>query len=336
MNVPQYIKRKTGTMKRNRIIALALPALLALASCDNNLTAEQPERQPSPYIVNETGDTLYLVTPQISMAPTAQATRATEEPKSYDAGNGLTLQVIPDPAVETRGANPLTDGVHVYCVLYDAANKVYTKDYTVNGGNLTGEGGLYLPAGEYDAYCFTYNQQTAFPESYIQTSAKEITVPQGVDAAWNSNPYKLTVSSMYSPNKIFTILKRKCAQISKITFEGADETVTYSDIQNVTLQGVSTEPTTVPFSDTPSVNGAGGHISIPDAGFTEVSGAATLTYMYSTPTFLIPQRDGLTFSCNVTIDGNAANYTINTSSFDPPLSGFEAGHSYSLKLKVTI
>ncbi|MDR0892686.1 MAG: hypothetical protein LBN24_08730 [Mediterranea sp.] len=340
-------------MKKNRTLALALPVLLALASCDNNLI-EQPEQgnngngtgnadQPA-YIVNDLGDTLCLVTPMVEMAPAVAATRAEQTPKTYDMGQGMTLKVIPDAPKATRSVSALTAGTLVQMYVYDS-NKNYIansmRQYTVGSdGKLTGtDGGLYLPLGSYTVYCFTdaANTTGTWTTNYTITpsttlSTATVAVPQGSDAAWGSGT--VTVG-MYSPNVVKTSLGRMCAQISNISFLAYDDIVTSLSVNSLSLTNVGMGTADAVAFDDGSVTPEAGTTrgSITPSDFSAASNITTFPYTASsTPTYLLPQTDGVNFACQVVINGRTTAVDYSKSNI---LSSLSAGNSYTLQLTIS-
>jgi hypothetical protein len=334
-------------MKMNSILALALPTLLALASCDNNLI-EQPEQgggsgngsgsadQPA-YMVNEQGDTLYLVIPTVEMAPTPALTRAELTPKTYDMGHRMTLKVSPEAPKATRSVSKLPANVPIRMVIYSSSGTVYTKDYIVDAnGKLSGTGGLYLPVGSYSAYCFTDAANTSgnWTSNYtIDTSNKTVTVPQGIDAAWNSTPVTLSVG-MYSPNKVSATLDRKCAQISSITY-ACDATVLSLNVSNSTLKSVaSTATSATSFGDLASSGSK--DLPLPDVG-SAVTPVPALSYPITGPIYLLPQSSDITFSCSANIqDQGEKSYSTTLSLVDKDgnATQLSKGQSYALTVNV--
>ncbi|MDR0893120.1 MAG: hypothetical protein LBN24_10990 [Mediterranea sp.] len=343
-------------MKKNRILALALPVLLALASCDNNLI-EQPEQgggsgngsdsadQPA-YIVNAEGDTLYLVTPTVEMAPTPALTRAEQETKTYNMGHGMTMQVIPDAPKDTRSLSALKVGTLVRMYVYDS-NDAYIdgsmRQYSVGSdGKFTQtgtDGGLYLPMGNYTVYCFTDAANTtgtwATDDYTIDISNKTVTVPQGADAAWGSGTVKV---GMYNPNKLTAVLERKCAQISSITLAGDATVSTMGFISGQTcgLLPVKTATSAANFGDLDGTKGTGQAI-IDISNAPNTSKAPALSYQLSGPIYLIPKEKftGTRVVINVILNGYGY-YSAFFSLYDDDGNVFSplAGQSYKVIFNV--
>jgi hypothetical protein len=243
-------------MKKNRIIALALPTLLALASCDNNLV-EQPAQetdngQPT-YIINEQGDTLYLVTPTVLMAPSATATRAEEQTQEYQLDNEMTLRVSPDLSKETRSTPPtsLLTNSTVQMVMYDSNDDyvdqhIYTADAS---GKLTSTdgSGLYLKTGDYNVFAISPapTQEEIDNDYYlVDGEYKKIGFPQGKDAAWTTASYISDLPpihvGMFSPNKVSATLFRQAACISAVNFSFSNNgKMTSFSVKSLELLGIA-------------------------------------------------------------------------------------------------
>ncbi|MDR0891648.1 MAG: hypothetical protein LBN24_03450 [Mediterranea sp.] len=353
-------------MKKNRILALALSALLALASCDNNLI-EQPEQgggsgngsgsadQPA-YIVNAEGDTLYLVTPMVEMAPTPALTRAEQETKTYDMGHGMTLKVIPEaPKAGTRSVSALKEGTLVQMYVYDdndngayVANSMRQYSIDSNGKPTGGTGGLYLPVGDYTVYCFTDAANTSGATStpswtpgYTVTpstalSSATVTVPQGVDAAWGAGKVRV---GMYSPNKVSATLARKCAQISEIDIAPADlAVITSLYITKIGLDKVVTtaQKSGANFGDIAASEE--GTETIESLNFPTVNFPAQMlsgytSYTLTDPVYLLPQSNAFDFTCTAAINDNMNNTKDYSTGID--IAPLKAGFKYVLKINVS-
>ncbi|MDR0893644.1 MAG: fimbrillin family protein [Mediterranea sp.] len=352
-----------------RIIALILPILWALASCDNDMEGVPTSQLPAdettggqvpPYIVNEAGDTLYHISPQIEIEA-KQDTRSVDLACSYDLGKGLQLEVIPDtPQPSTRATTGEEVEVDItLCVLVYTSDtpstfvtKMYYKgsssghwasklyDMAGSGSPYVKGGGLYLPKGNYQVYCIASTcdygdlMELFYPNDIftkgLNTDDKTLAyspLTMVYDLAWNSTPTTLTVG-IASPYLLKITLPRQNARISKVTFTTNDATTKEFSISDISLLGVYPNDADVKRSLTslqsttqPTADVAWG---LTDS--VQVADAPTLTCEYKTPWYLIPQSSKVGFA--VTLNGY--KYKI-----DNALSKLEAGKSYTLKFTYT-